>query len=199
VRPSKAVHLFVFDGFADWEPANALAELRRKGHYRIEVVALTKDPVESMGGLSVLPTQVLTDEDDADVRILILTGGDSWEHGDPPPQLVALLERLATHDVPIAAICAATTAVVRLGPLRGRKHTSNGLSYLRSQVPEYQQEADYVHSPAVRDRGLITASGLAPIEFARELFEELDVLSPEDRARWAVHPRPRAPVTFRIF
>ena len=39
--------------------------------------------------------------------------------------------------------------------------------------------------PRSRDRRLITASGLADIEFTRELFEELGVLSPEDRALWA--------------
>jgi hypothetical protein len=37
----------------------------------------------------------------------------------------------------------------------------------------------------VRDRGLITASGLGDVEFARELFEELDVLTPGDRTLWA--------------
>jgi hypothetical protein len=37
----------------------------------------------------------------------------------------------------------------------------------------------------VRDRGLITASGLGDIELARELFEELNVLSAGDRELWA--------------
>jgi hypothetical protein len=36
----------------------------------------------------------------------------------------------------------------------------------------------------VRDRGLITASGLADVEFAAELFNELDVLSESDRGVW---------------
>ena len=56
---------------------------------------------------------------------------------------------------------------------------------LRSNVPGYVEAANYVDSPAVRDRGLITASGLGDVEFARELFEELNVLSVEDRAAWA--------------
>ena len=43
---------------------------------------------------------------------------------------------------------------------------------------------NYVDEPAVQDRGLITASGLGDVEFARELFEELDVLSADDRALW---------------
>ena len=72
-----------------------------------------------------------------------------------------------------------------MGLLRGRRHTSNGLEYLRSHVPGYDETARYVDAPAVRDRGLITASGLGDVEFARELFEELDVLSAADRAAWA--------------
>jgi hypothetical protein len=52
-------------------------------------------------------------------------------------------------------------------------------------VPGYNEAQNYVGAPAVRDRGLITASGLADVEFARELFEELDMLSPSDRALWA--------------
>ena len=71
-----------------------------------------------------------------------------------------------------------------MGLLKGRRHTSNGLEFLRGQVPGYDQSANYVDTPAVRDRGLITASGLGDIEFAREIFEELNVFSVEDRALW---------------
>ena len=49
----------------------------------------------------------------------------------------------------------------------------------------YAEAGNYVDAPAVRDRGLITASGLADVEFARELFEELGVLTPAERAQWA--------------
>ncbi len=82
-------------------------------------------------------------------------------------------------------------AIGRIGLLRGRRHTSNGLDYLRSTVPGYADAAGYVDVPAVRDRGLITASGLGDVEFARELFEELNVLSAEDRAVWATMFRER--------
>jgi putative intracellular protease/amidase len=87
--------------------------------------------------------------------------------------------------VPIAAICAATVAIAQLGLLRGRRHTSNGLDYLRAQVPGYADAASYVQAPAVRDGQLITASGVGNVEFARELFEELNVLSAEERGMWA--------------
>lgn len=54
--PEKAVYLIVFDGFVDWEPAHAVAELRRNGEYRVESAGLTAATVESIGGLHVQPS-----------------------------------------------------------------------------------------------------------------------------------------------
>ena len=182
--PTKAVYLLVVPGFADWEPAHAVAELRRHGHYRVEVVGLSTDSVQSMGGITVQPTRTLADVDPADVAVFILPGGDRWEQQALEPELKALLRTLDLNGVPIAAICAATTAVARAGLLRGRRHTSNGLGYLQQQVPEYAENETYVDAPAVRDRGLITASGLADVEFASAIMTELEVLSSDDRTLW---------------
>ena len=183
--PGKAVYLLVVEGFADWEPAHAVAELRRQGQYRVESVGLSGAPVRSMGGIAVLPSRTVSDIDPADVAVFIVPGGDRWENAPIEPQLEAALKRLDAADVPIAAICGATLAVAKLGLLRGRRHTSNGLEYLRAHVPGYGGAAEYVDAPAVRDRKLITASGLGDVEFARELFEELGVLTPEERGLWA--------------
>jgi putative intracellular protease/amidase len=183
--PEKAVYLLVVDGFADWEPAHALAELRRYGQYRVEAVGLTPAPVTSMGGIKVLPSTTVPEVDPSDVAAFILPGGDRWELAPVEPELEALLKRLDAEQVPIAAICGATVAISRIGLLRGRRHTSNGLEYLRAQVSDYAEAHNYVDAPAVRDRNLITASGLGDVEFARALFEELDVLSADDRAQWA--------------
>ncbi len=182
--PATAVHLLVVPGFADWEPAHALAELRRHGGYRVEVVGLTRDPVTSMGGVTVLPSRALAEVDPDDVAVFILPGGDRWEGAPPEGELVALLRQLQARHVPIAAICAATVAVARAGLIGGRLHTSNGRAYLEQHAPGYGDGARYVDAPAIRDRGLITASGLADVEFAASLLEELGVLSEPDRQRW---------------
>jgi putative intracellular protease/amidase len=182
--PSKAVYLLVTPGFADWEPAHALAELRRHGGYRVEVVGLTMDPVQSMGGMTVQPGRALANVDLNDVAVFLLPGGDRWERQPPEPEIVELLHALDARHVPIAAICAATTVIARAGLARGRRHTSNGLDYLRRQVPAYADSATYVNAPAVRDRGLITASGLSDVEFAKEIMAELGVLSEKQREQW---------------
>src|SRR5262245_471011 len=129
---SKAVYLLVVEGFADWEPAHAVAELRRHGHFHVESVGLTSQPVRSMGGLRVLPSTTVAEVDISNVAVFILPGGDRWEHAAVEPELESLLTRLDSAGVPIAAICAATVAIARIGLLRGRRHTSNGLEYLRS-------------------------------------------------------------------
>jgi putative intracellular protease/amidase len=118
------------------------------------------------------------------VAVFILPGGDRWETLPVEPELAALLRTLDAAGVPLAAICAATVAIARTGLLRGRRHTSNGRKYLQQHAPGYDGSADYVEAPAVRDRGLITASGLADVEFAAELLNELGVLSEPDRQLW---------------
>jgi putative intracellular protease/amidase len=138
-----------------------------------------------MGGLTVLPSKTVSDVDPLDVAVFILPGGDRWEKTPVEPELEQRLKQLDTENVPIAAICGATVAIARLGLLRGRRHTSNGLDYLRSHVPDYSDADNYVNAPAVRDRKLITASGLGDVEFARELFEELEVLNADERSLWA--------------
>jgi putative intracellular protease/amidase len=182
--PDAAVHVLVFDGFADWEPSFALSQIRQTGAADVVSVGLSHHPVRSMGGLTVLPDVTVEQVAPEQIRLLLLPGGDQWEAGGPDPRLAEVLSSTMDAGSPVAAICGATLGVVRAGLLRGRKHTSNGLDYLRAQVAGYAAESDYVDQLAVRDRGLITASGLGAVEFAREIFAELGVFSESDLEMW---------------
>jgi putative intracellular protease/amidase len=181
---SRAVHVLVFDGFADWEPAYALAELRRSGKRTVVVTGFDENPVTSMGGLRVSPDRALADVRSADVELLILPGGDMWEGEYPRAELETLLIALTSAAVPVAAICGATLAVARAGLLDDRRHTSNMPGYLREHVPEYRGAAGYDPALAVSDRGVITASGLGPVDFARTILRELGVFGASDEQLW---------------
>jgi putative intracellular protease/amidase len=190
------VHCLVFDGFADWEPAYALAEVRRSGGLQVTTVGFTASPVSSMGGLRVLPDRTLGQIEPKEVRLFLLPGGDLWEGSYPKEPLEELLHVLEQLQIPIAGICGATLALARAGLLDDRAHTSNAPDYVTGMVPEYRGAERYVDALAVRDRHLITASGLGPTEFAREIFEELEVFSPSDRALWyQVFKSGRVPAT----
>jgi len=179
-----AVHVLIFDGFADWEPAHALAELRRSAKRDVVALGFNSNPVLSMGGLRVLPDRPLAEVTPDQIGLFILPGGDLWETGDyPKPVLSALLRQLNASGVPIAAICGATLALARAGLLNDRRHTSTIPGDLNA-APEYTGAAHYVTAPAVTDRGVITGSGLASVDFAREVFAMLGVFSSADQATW---------------
>ena len=181
----RSIHIVVFDGFADWEPAHALAELRRRGKHTVRSIGFSPAPVVSMGGLTVVPDVVLDAVTADDVELLLLPGGDMWEHGTyPRATLEVLLTRLVDAERPVAAICAATLALGRAGILDDRQHTSNGRDYLSTQIPGYAGASHYTEAAAVRDKHVITATGLAPVDFAREVFAELQVFNAADEALW---------------
>ncbi len=137
-----------------------------------------------MGGLRVLPDRGLLELDLANVRLFMLPGGDMWERGDyPRHQLEIILRQLHDASVPIAAICGATLALAGAGLLNDRTHTSNLRDFL-TKAPEYRGGDYYRDDLAVRDRGVITASGLGATEFAREVLAELGVLDDNIRNLW---------------
>jgi putative intracellular protease/amidase len=179
----KTVYLFVFDGLADWEPAHALCELRRSGQFDVLTVGLARQTITTMAGLKVVADLSLDDVNPKNVSLLLLPGGVMWEQ-QSQPAVQSLLRNLHDEQVAIAAICGATLEVARAGLTNQCRHTSNALSYLKSMVPDYRDEAFYVDELAVSDRGIITASGLGSVDFAREIFRLLKVYDDKDLRIW---------------
>jgi putative intracellular protease/amidase len=182
---SRSIHVLVFEGFADWEPAHALAELRRSGNRSIRTIGFRDAPVHSMGGVRVLPHSTLNDVQPADIELLLLPGGDLWSTGQyPRPELEGLLHHLVSTDTPIAAICGATIALARTGILNTRQHTSTMRSDLSAAGPAYTGSAFYRDALVVRDGRVITASGLGAVDFARAILRELGVFDAENEQLW---------------
>jgi len=73
--------LFLFDGYADWEPALAIAGLRNYGGFSITTFSATSKAVTSMGGLNIIPEKVLNQIEPAEFDLLMLPGGEVWEQG----------------------------------------------------------------------------------------------------------------------
>ena len=123
-----SAHALIFDGFADWELGHVLPELRRLGQLEVVTVGFSREAVVSMGGLRVIPDLSIPEVDVEDVRIFILPGGHMWEGSYPRSEIEPLLHRLQGARVPIAAICAATTAVAHAGLLGDRELCFHGVS-----------------------------------------------------------------------
>ncbi len=183
----QTVHLFVFDTMADWEAAFAIAAINNPqfqsmpGRYRVVTTAATLSPVTTIGGVRIQPDVALDSIAPGGSAMLILPGGDAWERGGNAEALRLASQFIATG-VPVAAICAATLALARAGLLDGLRHTSNAREYLISSG--YRGTAFYCGVPAVTDQNVITATGLAPVDFAREIFRMLNLYSPASIEAW---------------
>src|SRR5258708_11497577 len=117
--PNRAIYVLVVEGFADWEPAHAVAELRRHGGYRVETVGLNRDPVISMGGLRITPSRTIDELDINDVAAFILPSGYRWENMPIEAELESALNQLDARTIPIAAICSPSVSISPARLLRG--------------------------------------------------------------------------------
>jgi len=68
--------------------------------------------------------------------------------------------------------------------LNTRKHTSNGKEFLKMHCPEYSGDELYLNQPVVTDGNLITATGLAPLEFSHEIFKKINIMKSETLEAW---------------
>jgi len=186
-RSKRNVHLFVFDTMADWEAAYAVAAINSPkfqsgpSRYRVVTVAATLAPVTTMGGVRIEPDVMVDAVLPEESAMLILPGGYAWESRGNSEALELAAQFIASG-VPVAAICAATLALARAGLLDHLRHTSNAREYLISSG--YRGTAFYCGVPAVTDGNVITATGLAPVDFAREIFKALNLYSTATLEAW---------------
>ncbi|PYE21153.1 DJ-1/PfpI family protein [Williamsia limnetica] len=185
------VHLAVYNTLADWETGHAVAHINnpeyqtRPGRYRVRTVGPTTEPITTTGGLRIVPDIALPDLDPQNSAMLILPGAADYMTGGLT-EFIDAAAGFLDAGVPVAGICGATVAMAHRGLLDGRRHTSNAAEAL--SWTGYSGAADYVDEPAVTDRSrsghLITAAAMHPVPFAREIFAELDLYSPETLAAW---------------
>jgi transcriptional regulator GlxA family with amidase domain len=179
----KSVYIFLFNGYSDWEISYAAPEIMNSGKYGIKTFSLDGRNVRSMGGLNINPDMPLHEIDISTVAMLLLPGGNSWEERKLN-NIIPLVKTLRNSDIPVAAICGATLFLADIGLLDNIRHTSNAAKYLAGMSPAYKGKDKYQDALAVTDDNIITASGVAPIEFAREIFLKLEIYEPAMVEKW---------------
>ena len=184
------VYLYVFDTMADWEIGYLTAEINSGRYYKkglmmlkVVTVGITKTPITTMGGLTILPEIELKECNAHDTSALILPGGDTWTEAIHAP-IIGMAEKYLEKGIVVGAICGATIRLAMEGVLNKRDHTSNDLGYLKMVCPNYDGERYYKQECVVTDGSLITASGIAPLEFALHILKILDVFLPQTLDSW---------------
>jgi AraC family transcriptional regulator len=164
----RTIHLFVFDGFWDWGPSYAIAQLNNT--FRVITAAATSAPVLTAGGLRVVPDLTLDALVPGSSALLILPGGTAWEAGGNREASGKAKEFLDTG-IPVAAMSGATLGLARMGLLDDRYHTGSAAEHLRQTG--YKGQRLYRDEPAVSHKNLVTAKDTASVEFASEVLAVL--------------------------
>ena len=185
---TRYVDLALLDTMADWEIGYLTAYISRTEHQqdpaavRLRTVGLTREPVRTVGGLTVVPDATVDDLDPARSAMLVLPGADTW--GDPGQRVwLEQAQRFLDAGVPVAAICGATYALAAAGMLDDRPHTGPDKDFLAS-TGYAGTDHFVVDDLVVTDGDLITASPVAPVEFARAIFARLGLYEPGVLASW---------------
>ncbi|MFD2205860.1 DJ-1/PfpI family protein [Kiloniella antarctica] len=192
--PNHTIHLAVYNTMADWEVGYVMAYINSPefqkvpNRYEVKTVGETLEPITTKGGLRILPDLSLDMLIPDNSRMLILPGADTVAEGG-----IDAFAKMAAHFlkayVTVAAICGATAALAKIGLLDAVPHTSNARAFLEMMTnykgTDYYQDVQAITSGPTSTSGtLITASGIAPVAFAVEIFRELDLYSGPTLAAW---------------
>jgi putative intracellular protease/amidase len=187
---NKLTYLYVLDTLADWEIGYITAELNSgrffqtaAAPYLVKTVGSTKAPITTMGGLQLVPDYTIDEIRPENAGLLLLPGADLW-HQPQHAAVLNLARQFLDAGVVVAAICGATVALANAGILDQYNHTSNDLNYLLESCSNYKGSENYLQQPVVTDGNLITATALAPLEFAKHILARLHVFSDATLDAW---------------
>ena len=180
----KEILFVILDDFAEWEMTPLSAAINQADGFCVKTVSITKEPVKSIGGLTVIPDYILSECIDKEFNGLVLIGGKSWRT-DATKQVVPIVDKALLRNVIIAGICDASVFLGTMGLLNEIEHTSNTLEDLRQYTGKnYSGAKYYKNQQAVRSQNMITANGTASLEFAKEVLSGLHVMPPQEVEQW---------------
>ncbi|MBC3889410.1 glutamine amidotransferase [Acetobacterium paludosum] len=184
------IYVYVLDTLADWELGYVTSELNsgrffKNGAQRVSLktVSYSQAPINTMGGMTILPNCLIDDIVVSETSMLLLPGADTWND----PKHSAIIEKASEFlslGATVCAICGATAALANFGLLDKRPHTSNGPGFLEMVSPGYKGQSFYIDKPSVADNNLITASSTGALLWAKQIIEHLDVFQSNTLESW---------------
>ncbi|WP_411678248.1 type 1 glutamine amidotransferase family protein [Caproicibacter sp.] len=184
------VYVYVLDTLADWELGYVTSELNsgrffKKGAQRVtlKTVSASKEPIKTMGGLTIAPDCLIDDMAVSETSVLLLPGATTWS--DPKhSSIIKKAGEFLSTGATVCAICGATAALASFGLLNNRPHTSNGQGFLEMVAPGYKGQSFYIDQPSVADDNLITASSTGALLWAKQIIEHLGVFGADTLEVW---------------
>ena len=184
------IYVYVLETLADWELGYVTSELHSGRFFKkdaervsLKTVSYSKEPIHTMGGLTVVPDCLIDDIAVNETSVLLLPGADTWndpKHGAIIKKASEFLSLGAT----VGALCGATVALANFGLLDSSRHTSNGQGFLEMFSTAYKGQDFYIDEPSVADNNLITANPAGSLLWAKQIIEHLGVFQSNTLEFW---------------
>jgi putative intracellular protease/amidase len=181
--------VFIFDGMTDYEITFITHLLGADASKEIITIAYEDKMIKGRSGFIYKPSKLVTDVLNEDVEGLVITGG--W-CGETRPELIELINNLNSKGKLISAICGAGTVfLAKAGVLNNIKYTTPVVEWTQKHIEVFGEKDPFprenlISKRVVRSGNIITAQGIAFIDFAIEICDWFNLFeSQEDRDNFA--------------
>jgi|LGOV01.1.fsa_nt_gb putative intracellular protease/amidase len=173
---------YIFDDMADFETIFLCHLLAADCGIKVVNFAKEEKPIRSISGMIYHPEYGIDQINVNDFDGIIIPGGWQAEH---PAKLKEFLQEINNQNKLIGAICAAPWILATSGILLNKKYTTSIGSWGEKHKEFFKIEnpfnwENFKDARVVCDGNIITAKGIAFIDFAIKVLELLGQFSNED-------------------
>ncbi len=173
--------IYIFEGMADFEITLLAHLIVGEGVEEIMVISDELQTIKSDSGMLFQAHKAIRDIDDEDVKGIIIPGG--WNN-NISDALIELVQRLDRDHKLIAAICAGPMVLAKAGLLDNRFYTTSIVEW-KDKHKAFFNSGDpfprlhFKNERVVRDHNIITAKGVAFVDFTVEVCDYLNLFKDE--------------------
>ena len=177
------IAVFLFDNMTDYEITFLTHLLKVDAGKEIVTISYEDKIVRSASGVMYRADMRVKDVSDGEIDGLILCGG--W-FGEVRSELITLIQKLNAKNKLLAGICGAGTFFLAAsGVLRNVTYTTPITEWTEKHREVFGKSdpfprENYVQSRVVTDKNVITAQGIAFLDFAVAVCDWLGLFASED-------------------
>lgn len=174
--------VFIYDEMADFEITFVTHLLGADVGKEIVTIAYEDKLIKSKSGIIYKPARLIKDILAEEVEGLIIPGG--W-NGEIRPELIELIQSINEKGKLLGAICAGPRFLAKAGVLGNVKYTTSITEWTEKHVEQFKESdpfprENFVFERVIRDGNIITAQGMAFIDFATEICDWFGLFDDEE-------------------
>ena len=176
------VLVFIYEEMADFEITFVTHLLGADAGKEIVTIAYEDKLIKSKSGVIYKPSRLIKDVLEEEVEGLIIPGG--W-NGEIRTELIELIQGLNAKGKLLGAICAGPRFLAKAGVLDNAKYTTSIAQWTEKHVEQFKENdpfprENFVFQRVIRDGNIVTAQGVAFVDFAIEVCDWFSLFDDEE-------------------